>query len=57
MNFESEALLWSGVSSLVIGATHMLGHRYFGYTETASMNVGLTLIVVTFLFAYWGMTR
>jgi len=56
MAFDGSPLIWSIVSAVSVGLVHMAGHRYFGYTEDASMNVGLLLIVFTFLLAYWGMT-
>lgn len=54
---KKKALIASGVSALIVGASHYLAHTLSAGTAIAEqINIaGLTVVVVTFAVAYFGM--
>lgn len=53
--FDLQKFLVSVSSAFVLGITHYLSHEYFGYSEPASQDVGLVVMLVTFAIGYAGM--
>ena len=52
---QQKALTASAIAAAIVGATHWFAHEFFGTGPEAVIQVGFTVVAVTFAVAYWGM--
>jgi nitric oxide reductase large subunit len=52
-----EAAIASAVSAGIVGIVHYAAHMYFAGDPDVVMKVGATVVISTFIIAFYGMRR